>query len=87
MQGEEIYEYDLSITGATDFGVTQPSIPSGLSRVPPQGARIDVAFEGRAKGRLTGASERRFSTASIAHGHPAFLKLCRCTRISLPSGA
>jgi hypothetical protein len=54
MNGEKIYEYDLNVTGMTDYGITLPSIVSGQSRVPPQGARIDVAFEGRASGRLAG---------------------------------
>ena len=54
MNGEKIYEYDLNVTGVTDYGVTLQSILSGQSRIPPQGARIDVAFEGRATGRLTG---------------------------------
>jgi hypothetical protein len=54
MKGEKIYEYDLNVTGMTDYGITLQSIVSGQSRVPPQGARIDVAFEGRATGRLTG---------------------------------
>lgn len=54
MKGEKIYEYDLKITGVTDYGLALQSIVSGQSPVPPQGARIDVAFEGRAAGRLTG---------------------------------
>lgn len=54
MKGEKIYEYDLEVTGAKDYGVTLQAILSGQERVPPQGARIDVAFEGRAKGRLEG---------------------------------
>jgi hypothetical protein len=54
MNGEKIYEYDLNVTGMTDYGITLQAILSGQSRVPPQGARIDVAFEGRATGRLTG---------------------------------
>lgn len=54
MNGEKIYEYDLNITGMTDYGLTLQSIVSGQSPVPPQGARIDVAFEGRATGRLAG---------------------------------
>ena len=54
MNGEKIYEYDLNITGMTDYGITLPSILSSQSPVPPQGARIDVACEGRATGRLTG---------------------------------
>jgi hypothetical protein len=54
MNGEKIYEYDLNIMGVTDYGITLESILSGQSRVPPQGARMDVAFEGRATGRLAG---------------------------------
>lgn len=54
MMGEKIYEYDLDITGMTDYGVTLQAILSGEASVPPQGARIDVAFEGRATGRLAG---------------------------------
>lgn len=54
MRGEKIYEYDLDVTGVTDYGITLEAILSGQERVPPQGVRIDVAFEGRAKGRLTG---------------------------------
>ena len=54
MSGEKIYEYDLDVTGMTDYGITLEAILSGQARVPLQGARIDVAFEGRATGRLTG---------------------------------
>jgi Protein of unknown function (DUF3237) len=54
MRGEKIYEYDLDVTGVTDYGVSLQAILAGKEKVPPQGARIDVVFEGRAKGRLTG---------------------------------
>ena len=54
MRGEKIYEYDLDITGVTDYGVSLDAILSGKEKVPPQGARFDVAFEGRASGRLSG---------------------------------
>lgn len=54
MNGEKIYEYDLDITGATDFGISLQAILSGQETVPPQGARVDVAFAGEAKGRLSG---------------------------------
>ena len=53
MTGEKIYEYDLDVTGVTDYGVTLQAILSGQA-VPPQGARVDVAFEGPATGRLSG---------------------------------
>jgi hypothetical protein len=54
MTGDKIYEYDLDITGVTDYGVDMESILAGKERVPPQGARFDVAFEGNTTGRLSG---------------------------------
>jgi Protein of unknown function (DUF3237) len=54
MRGEKIYEYDLDVTGMTDYGVSLDAILSGREKIPPQGARVDVAFEGHATGRLTG---------------------------------
>lgn len=54
MRGEKIYEYDLDVTGLTDYGVSLEAILTGKEKVPPQGPRIDVAFEGRAQGRLAG---------------------------------
>ena len=52
MRGEKIYKYDLDIKGVTDYGVSMDAILSGKEKVPPQGARFDIAFEGRGKGRL-----------------------------------
>jgi hypothetical protein len=54
MRGEKIYEYDLTITGVTDYGIPMDAILSGQVTIPPQGVRFDVAFEGRAEGRLAG---------------------------------
>ncbi len=54
MIGEKIYEYDLDVTGVTDYGVSLDGILSGEEQVPPQGARIDIAFEGRGSGRVAG---------------------------------
>lgn len=54
MRGEKIYEYDLDVTGVTDSGITLQDILSGKERVPAQGVRIDIAFEGRVTGRLAG---------------------------------
>ncbi len=53
MTGEKIYEYDLDVTGVTDYGFTLQAILSGEA-IPPQGARVDVAFAGSATGRLAG---------------------------------
>ena len=55
MTGEKIYEYDLTVTGVTDCGVTLQGVLSGQERIPSQGVRIDIAFEGRASGRLAGS--------------------------------
>ena len=54
MKGEKIYEYDLDITGVTDYGVSMEAILADKEKIPPQGARFDVAFEGKASGRLSG---------------------------------
>ena len=54
MNGEKIYEYDLDFTGVTDYGVTLAAILSGQQAPPLQGTRFDVAFAGRAKGRVSG---------------------------------
>jgi hypothetical protein len=53
MRGEKIYEYDLDVTRMTDY-VSLEAFLSGKEKVPPQGLRIDIAFEGRATGRLAG---------------------------------
>ena len=55
MEGERIYQYDLDITEVTDYGFTLEDVLSGKTSIPLQGARIDVAFEGRATGRLAGS--------------------------------
>jgi Protein of unknown function (DUF3237) len=54
MKGEKIYEYDVDVTSVTDSGVTLQDILSGQAKVPPQGLRMDIAFEGHATGRLAG---------------------------------
>ncbi len=54
MTGEKIYEYDLDITGVTDYGISLEAVLAGQEKIPPQGLRFDVGFEGKAKGRLSG---------------------------------
>ena len=54
MRGEKIYEVDCDITGVTDYGVSMEAILGGQEKVPLQGTRFDVAFEGHSKGRLSG---------------------------------
>jgi hypothetical protein len=54
MKGEKIYEYEFDIKGVTDYGVSIEAILAGKETVPLQGARFDLAVEGRGKGRLSG---------------------------------
>ncbi len=48
--GEPLYEYTLSITGLTEYGVSFEDLASGKIPPPPEGARFDVAFAGEANG-------------------------------------
>ena len=43
MRGEKVYERDFDVQGVTDFGITLDVIFSGKEKIPPQGARVDVA--------------------------------------------
>ena len=52
MRGEKIYDYDLNLTGVTDFGVGMDAIFAGKETVPLQGARFDLMVEGAAKAAL-----------------------------------
>lgn len=53
--GEPLYEYGLSITGLTEYGVSFQDLVSGKIPPPPEGARFDVAFAGEASGsKLSG---------------------------------
>ena len=54
MRGDKIYEMDLDLTGVTDFGVSMDAITTGKEAIPLQGARFDLAVNGRSKGRLAG---------------------------------
>ncbi|HET7118205.1 MAG TPA: DUF3237 family protein [Hanamia sp.] len=53
--GEPLYEYNLKITGLTEYGVSLQELASGKIPPPPEGARFDVAFAGEANGsKLSG---------------------------------
>jgi hypothetical protein len=54
MRGQKIIELDLDITGVTDYGVSMNAILSKKEKIPSQGARFDVAFDGQSSGRLSG---------------------------------
>ena len=52
MPGELIYEYTAQLTGATSYGAPDlGAMLSGAVDVPPQGARMDIAFEGPVVGQ------------------------------------
>ena len=55
MRGEKVYECDFDVTGVTDFGITLDAIFSGKEKIPPQRARVDVAYAGAIKGRVSGS--------------------------------
>ena len=54
MRGEKIYDMELDLTGVTEYGVSLGALLTGKEAVPLQGARFDLAVEGRFKGRLAG---------------------------------
>jgi len=54
MRGEKVYEQDLDLKGITDYGVSMDALVAGREAVPLQGARFDLAVDGRSKGRLAG---------------------------------
>jgi len=54
MKGEKIYEMELDLTGVTDYGVSMDALFAAGEAVPLQGARFDLAVDGRSKGRLAG---------------------------------
>jgi hypothetical protein len=54
MRGEKVYEQELDLNGVTDYGVSVDALLAGREAVPLQGARFDLAVDGRSKGRLAG---------------------------------
>lgn len=54
MRGEKVYEQELDLKGVTDYGVSMDALLAGREAVPLQGARFDLAVDGRSKGRLAG---------------------------------
>ena len=54
--GELIYDATLNFTSVTEYGVSMETLISGQTTPPPEGARVDVAFEGVTRGpKLKGA--------------------------------
>ncbi len=52
--GELLYEYHLDITGMAEYGLSFAGLMAGEAALGPEGARFDVAFEGRVTGKLAG---------------------------------
>ncbi len=53
--GEMLYEYRAKFTTVTEFGVPLGALFAGQVAPPPEGARVDVGFEGASSGpRLRG---------------------------------
>lgn len=48
--GEHLYDATAKFTKVTEFGISLEDLAAGKTSMPPQGARIDVAFEGVANG-------------------------------------
>ena len=48
--GQLIYEVTLNFTKVTEYGVSMEALVSSQSAPPPEGARIDVAFDGSSSG-------------------------------------
>jgi hypothetical protein len=45
-----IFDEDIRLTGITEYGVGWEDLTSGNAAIPPQGARFDLAFEGKVIG-------------------------------------
>ena len=54
LAAQQVYEYDLKVTGMVEYGASLGAILSGGNPPPPGGLRVDVAFEGPVTGRLSG---------------------------------
>jgi hypothetical protein len=57
--GELLYEYTVTLTGITEYGVSFAALMEGTVAPPPEGARFDVPFEGasvgpKLKGKVVG---------------------------------
>lgn len=47
---EVLFEEKVSLTGITEYGISWEDIVSGKVKIPSQGARFDIAFEGKISG-------------------------------------
>jgi hypothetical protein len=47
---ELLFEEEVNLTGISEYGVSWEDILSGKVKIPPQGVRFDIAFEGKISG-------------------------------------
>lgn len=72
--GELLYEANMNITKVTEYGLSLGAFLSGQASPGPEGARIDVAFEGtiagpKMKGRVSGIDYIRIRADGHAQLH------------------
>jgi len=48
--GELLYEYAVTLTGMSEYGVSFQALTAGTTAPPPEGARFDIRFEGASVG-------------------------------------
>lgn len=53
-RGELLYEYSASFTKITEYGTSLQQLLSGRAPIPAMGARVDIAFEGDVRGKVSG---------------------------------
>ena len=71
LPGELLYEYTSNITGAVEYGVSLQTLTSGQAPPPPEGARVDVYFEGPITGAKIGGSVKGVDYLNVrADGGP-----------------
>jgi hypothetical protein len=83
--GEYLYNTRLQLTGFTDYGVSLQDINSGRAAPPPQGARIDITFEGVIQGEKVNGTMRGVDYLNVrADGR---FELCLRAEITTDDGA
>jgi len=73
--GELLYEYTVTLTGMTEYGVSFEALMAGTAAPPPEGARFDIPFDGASNGpkltgRVTGVDCLRVHADDVAPPHP-----------------
>ena len=66
--GEKLYEVAVQFTDVTEFGVSLEALLAGETPPPPEGARIDVYFEGTISGERINGAVKAIARASYERG-------------------